>query len=904
MSAHSLIELFRSRLSRQTSRRMRRSAQRINPSQLQSLESLEVRQLLTFNLAVNYSMAAGLQDVVTADFNGDGRVDIATANFSSHNVSVILGNANGTFQPAQSSPTGYNPLSAAVGDFNEDGKLDIATANGGDVSVLLGNGNGTFQAPVSIGFSDGSSPSSVAVGDFNGDGKLDLGVTSNIYYPGYGGYYGGTSPSYGGRASILLGTGGGAFAAPTSSTGYGFFTSAVLADFNGDAKDDFALVAMETYYYQGGSVQLIMGNGSGIPGSSSHISTSYTNRSVAAGDVNSDGKLDLLAVSTSQSTTSVGVYSGTGTGSFGPAQLYDAGRYSTSLTLSDFNGDSRTDILAANPDNGMVSVLLGTGTGVFRTPLTAVTGATPVAVAVGDFNGDGRVDAVSGNAGSNNVSVLLNDGAWIAVDAPSLTINDATVTEGNLGTVAATFTVTLSSASSQPVTVNYATADGSATGGSDYQSISGTLTFSPGQLSKTISVAITGDRVGETDEIFSVLLTNAANAFLPDGTGTGTIVDDEPFLSIVGEVTAVEGNTGTTPFVFTVTLSAPYDAPVTVDYSTAELTEEWIYYYGYTSATAGSDYQAKSGTLTFAAGQTSQTITVLVNGDRVGEWSEYFLVDIRNPNGARLSSVQALASIVDDEPKLRIDSGMVIEGNSGTKILSFIATLSAASDAPVTVDFATWDGSAVAGSDYLATSGTLTFAAGQTTATIPVTVKGDLLAETEEYFSMELSNPTNAGIDLAWATGAILDDDTPPSIAIYGDGIYEGNSGTKLLTFTVSLSQVSSKTVQVNYATVNGTAKTSDKDYTAKSGTLYFAPGETTKTVSVVINGDTRKEKNEYFYVKLSNATNSTIATGQATGSIWNDDGVSGGRNRLSFSSALDEDIEDILTGRTKKRRR
>ena len=404
--------------------------------------------------------------------------------------------------------------------------------------------------------------------------------------------------------------------------------------------------------------------------------------------------------------------------------------------------------------------------------------------------------------------------------------------------------------------------------------------------------------------MFSVLLTNAANAFISDATGTGTILDNEPFLSIVGEVTAAEGNTGTTPFVFTVTLSASYDAPVTVDYATSDLTEEWIYYYGYTSATAGTDYQAKSGTLTFAAGQTSQTITVLVNGDRVGEWDEYFLVDIRNPGSANLSSFQALAAIVDDEPRLRLDSGMVVEGNSGTKILSFTATLSAASDVPVTVAFTTSDSSAVAGSDYVASSGTLTFAAGQTTATIPVTVKGDLLAEYDEYFSMELSNPTNARIDSAWATGAILDDDTPPSISIYGDGIYQGNSGTKLLTFTVSLSQVSSKTVQVNYATVNGTAKTSDKDYTAKSGTLYFAPGETTKTVSVVINGDTRKEKNENFYVRLSNATNSTIATGQATGSIWNDDGVSGGSRRLSFSSALDEGTEDILTGRTKKRRR
>ena len=407
--------------------------------------------------------------------------------------------------------------------------------------------------------------------------------------------------------------------------------------------------------------------------------------------------------------------------------------------------------------------------------------------------------------------------------------------------------------------------------------VPGTVTFNPGQTSKTISVAVNGDRVGETDEMFERLLTNAANAWVPHRGPARERRGRRTLVSLVGEVTetasVIEGNTGTTPFAFTVTLSAPYDAPVTVDYFTSDLTEEWIYYYGYTSATAGTDYQAMSGTLTFAAGQTSQTITVLVNGDRVGEWAEYFLVDIRNPGSAKLSGFQALASIVDDEPRIRLDGGMVVEGNSGTKILSFTASLSAASDVPVTVDFATWDDSAVAGSDYVATSGTLTFAAGQTTATIPVTVKGDLQAEYDEYFSMQLSNPINAGIDSGWAYGAILDDDTPPSISIYGDGIYEGNSGTKLLTFTVSLSQVSSKTVQVNYATVNGTAKTGDKDYTAKSGTLYFAPGEMTKTVSVVIIGDTKREKDEYFYVRLSVPCNSTISTGQARGLIWNDDG-------------------------------
>jgi hypothetical protein len=147
-----------------------------------NLEVLEDRCLLSFSPVASFPVGTNPQAVVTADFNGDGRLDLATPNYGDNTVSVLLGNANGTFQPAQNSATGAIPLSLAVGDFNADGKLDLATANNGDVSVLLGNGNGTFQAPANINL--GSSPASVAVGDFNADGKLDLGVTSNVYYPG------------------------------------------------------------------------------------------------------------------------------------------------------------------------------------------------------------------------------------------------------------------------------------------------------------------------------------------------------------------------------------------------------------------------------------------------------------------------------------------------------------------------------------------------------------------------------------------------------------------------------------------------------------------------------------------------------------------------------------------------
>src|SRR5262249_25631112 len=152
------------------------------------------------------------------------------------------------------------------------------------------------------------------------------------------------------------------------------------------------------------------------------------------------------------------------------------------------------------------------------------------------------------------------------------------VTEGNAGTTTAVFTVSLSAAYTQPVTVRYATADGSATAGVDYQAAFGTLTFAPGETSKTVTVAVYGDRALEYDESFSVNRSDPTNAFRGNGRGVGTIRDDEPRLSI-GDVTMKEGNSGTTAFAFTVSLAAAYDEPVSVDFVTEDGYTDWWYAY-------------------------------------------------------------------------------------------------------------------------------------------------------------------------------------------------------------------------------------------------------------------------------------------------------------------------------------
>ena len=862
------------------------------------MEPLEDRRLLAFDLAVNYPAGDNPQAIVTADFNGDTRLDLAIANHGSSNVSVLLGNADGTFRSAQDAPTGAGPTSIAVGDFNSDGKVDLATANygGNNVSVLLGNGAGGFAAPLNVVLTSGHTPVSVAVGDFNADGKMDLavGAKSSYFVPPWSGdpYYGGGGGGYyvdQPHLSVLIGSGDGRFGTQNSyDLGGTSTTDVAVADFNGDGKADVAAAA----HY----VHVLLGGGDGTLQSPKHFG-SYGS-AIAVADIDRNGKLDLITPSS--------VSLGDGLGVFGTPQYFTSGANPTSVANADFNGDGKVDLVVSDLASSAVNVLLGAGvagTVAFKPPVNAVVGARPVAVVVGDFNGDGRFDVASAN-GANNVSVLLNNGSWPALDAPSITINDVTVTEGNTGTVSADFTVSLSAAYAQTVTVRYVTKDGTAAAGSDYQAASGTLTFAPGVTSQRVSVPIYGDRLGENySESFSVSLSDPANAFIGDVSGFGTILDDEPYLSI-DYYEGAEGNTGVTPFIFTVSLSAPYDVPVTVDYATADLTEDWIWY-GYPSATAGVDYTAASGTLTIPAGQTTGTVSVSVIGDRLAESHEYFLVNLSNARGAQLSSSQSWGAIIDDEPYVSIYSGASrLEGDSETSAMTFTVSLSAASDSSVTVSYTTADGSALAGSDYKATTGTVTIPAGQTMETFTVPVNGDLLVETDEYFWVNLTSATNAVIANAWSYATILDDDTPPTISIGDAWLAEGNSGTKLMSFTVSLSNASGEGVSVNYKTVNSSATTSNNDYVAKSGTVYFAPGETSKTITVSIKGDTKKEKDEQFYVNLSSAVGGAISDAQGVGTILNDDGGTKASNRISYALAVDSAIEEMTSDRRKKRDR
>ncbi|MFI5364601.1 MAG: FG-GAP-like repeat-containing protein [Candidatus Binatia bacterium] len=366
----------------------------------------------SFGVATTFGVGNGPDSVAVGDFSGDGHLDLAVVNGFDNpvpgTVSVLLGTGTGSFGAATNFAVGAFPGSVAVGDFNGDGHLDLAVANGfpSTVSILLGTGTGSFGAATN--FTVGFGADSVAIGDFNGDGHLDL-ATANA----------GDN-----TVSILLGTGTGSFGAATNFGVGTYPTSVAVGDFNGDGHLDLAVANGND-----STVSILLGTGTGSFGAATNFGVgtyTYYPSSVAVGDFNGDGHLDLATANEG----TVSVLLGTGTGSFGAATSFGVGCGSPdtpdSVAVGDFNGDGHLDLAVAihNDNEGAcntVSVFLGTGTGNFGAETPFGVGDGPWSVAIGDFNGDGHLDLAVVNGGDNTVSVLLNGCGAASMATPTPT---------------------------------------------------------------------------------------------------------------------------------------------------------------------------------------------------------------------------------------------------------------------------------------------------------------------------------------------------------------------------------------------------------------------------------------------------------------------------------------------------
>ncbi len=341
------------------------------------------------------------------------------------------------------------------------------------------------------------------------------------------------------------------------------------------------------------------------------------------------------------------------------------------------------------------------------------------------------------------------------------------------------------------------------------------------------------------------------------GAATGT-----PASVTISDVTVTEGNSGSS-LVAAFTLRLNKRARGSVAYGTANDT-----------AKQPADYLSKSGVVKFN-GNRSRKVQITVLGDAIDEFDETFSVRLSSPQNLVIADVEGLGTILDDDPLpvLSASDAIVPEANAGqTTVASVDVALTGLTEKTVHVDYAIADGTATAPDDYTPTTGTLSFAPGQTVQSVQVPIVGDDLVEGAETFALNLSGADQATIGQGQATVTVQDNDqaAPVTISIGDQSIKEGDSGVKTLTFTVSLWQPAA--ASVDYQTANGSAL-APGDYLAANGHVDFtADGPTSQTVSVSIVGDRRLEHLESFFVNLVNASGGQIADGQAAGEIRDND--------------------------------
>lgn len=444
----------------------------------------------------------------------------------------------------------------------------------------------------------------------------------------------------------------------------------------------------------------------------------------------------------------------------------------------------------------------------------------------------------------------------------SIAVSPAWVSED--GATNLTYTVTRSLNLSSPTTVSLAIG-GTATNGADYATIANTVVIPSGATTASVVVDPTVDGTVEADE--SVILTVIAGTGYTVGvpaSATGTILNDDVPSATISVTPANVAEDGAPNLVFTVTLNqANPGAATSIGYTIGG------------TATNSTDYATITSPLVIPAGNLTGTITVNPTADAAIEADETVTLTLAAGAGYTVGApASATGTILDDDlPNLTINDVTVSEGNAGTTNFTFTVSLSApAGPGGVSFDIATANDSATAGVDYVASTLTSqTIPAASSSYTFTVQVNGDTQNEATETYFVNATNVVNAVVADSQGVGTITNDDPLPSLSINDVTLAEDDSGTSNAVFTATLSAASGQSVSVNYATGDGTA-TQPEDYTNTSGTLTFAPGQTTRTITVPVIGEIVPEANETFFVNLSGAVNATISDNQGVGTITNDD--------------------------------
>ncbi|MBL8828254.1 MAG: VCBS repeat-containing protein, partial [Planctomycetaceae bacterium] len=779
--------------------------------------TLDLEMLAT--LPVNSNPEA----IVAADFDLDGRPDLATVSGASSNVVTML---NTTELPAATPTTSaqsvstQTPVGAVSADLNGDGLPEIISANDvpGTISVFRNTATpgGSASFATAQDFSVGSRPLAIVVADVNGDGRPDVAVTN----------YNASS------VSVLINT-----TAPGATT-FTFEprqaltvpatpTDLVFADLNRDGLADLIVTARSNNSVNAFINTTVPGDLTVSFGAETSITTGLGPVGVAAADLNGDGLADLAItaytsgeVSLLRNTTAVG----SATASFAAVQDLTSQVGVQGIAIGDFNRDGRADLAVTVRSANLVSVLLnttpiGSGTLSFDLPQDLPTGAQPLAIVVGDLDRDGIVDLATANAGDGTLTRFMN--RTVAGDSVVGFLAGSNVTVG-----------------SSPRDI--ALADFNLDGIVDL--------FAANRSANGVSVA-----VGQ--------LTTIA-----DANGLGTIFDDDspPVANVTTTAQSVGENAGTATVV--VQLSFVAGATVTIPFSVT----------AGNATGGGTDYALAASPVTIPAGASTAAITITINNDLIVESNETLTISLGTPSGATLGATTShTLTIVDNDVTPSVSFASASQSvNENVTTTTVVVQLSSVAGQTVTIPFSVGGGSASgSGVDYSLSGSPVTILAGASTAAITVTVNNDLIDEPDETVLLNLGTPTNANLGAVTQHTVTIVDNDPPPVVEFVTATQSVNENATTATVIVWLSTIAGGTVTIPFSVSGGTATGGGVDYTLSASPLTINAGASTGAITLTITNDALDENDETLTLNLGTPSGATVgAVSQSTVTITDDD--------------------------------